>query len=348
MSKELDKVLSSWEAYAFSTNLDERNYDLCKAITEITQAAANKAAEEGELPALKFDVETSDELTDTQNQHVNNLRTLNELLICFSSWEPQVCVVGNVRAGDSVNAIRQAIAADRAARPVANKAEVEPAQSVSALLGEAPQADAGDLPLDVEFKQLADKILQATTNGTRLEALRSMAVLFDKQAEQNVPAATLSPLCGGKEADAAEKAAAYDELNRIAELHGFASAAAAIAVARRATQQAAAPADCSGTPSSCPDNEGYGCHCSAPGTPEAPKQPAHGHRDDYYLLANGRRLGLEPISRVRNMPNWVLAMELFATGSTSAHQICRDAGIDPDSTTIQRAAQLDGGKEGSD
>lgn len=38
-----------------------------------------------------------------------------------------------------------------------------------------------------------------------------------------------------------------------------------------AAQQAAAPVDCSGTPSSCPDNEGYGCHCSAPGTPEAPK-----------------------------------------------------------------------------
>ena len=86
---------------------------------------------------------------------------------------------------------------------------------------------------------------------------------------------------------------------------------------------------------------------SAPGTPEAPK-PAHGPRDDYYLLANGRRLGLEPISRVRNMPNWVLAMELFATGSTSAHQLCRDAGVDPDSTTTQRAAQLDGGQEGSE
>ena len=80
----------------------------------------------------------------------------------------------------------------------------------------------------------------------------------------------------------------------------------------------------------------------APGTPEAPKQPAHGHRDDYYLLANGRRLGLEPISRVRDMPNWVLAMELFATGSGSAYQICRDAGVDPEGTTIQRAAQLDG------
>jgi hypothetical protein len=81
--------------------------------------------------------------------------------------------------------------------------------------------------------------------------------------------------------------------------------------------------------------------------PEAPKKPAHGHRDDYYLPAIGRRLGLEPISRVRNMPNWVLAMELFATGSGSAYQICRDAGIDPEGTTIQRAAQLDGGQEGS-
>lgn len=83
---------------------------------------------------------------------------------------------------------------------------------------------------------------------------------------------------------------------------------------------------------------------SAPGTPEAPKKPAHGHRDDYYLLTNGRRLGLEPISRVRNMPNWVLAMELFATGSTSAHQLCRDAGLDPDSTTTQRVAQINGGE----
>jgi hypothetical protein len=87
---------------------------------------------------------------------------------------------------------------------------------------------------------------------------------------------------------------------------------------------------------------------SAPGTPEAPAELAHGHRDDYYLLANGRRLGLEPISRVRNMPNWVLAMELFATGSGSAYQICRDAGVDPEGTTIQRAAQLDGGQEGSE
>lgn len=67
--------------------------------------------------------------------------------------------------------------------------------------GEAPQADESSEPLDVEFKQLADTILQATTNGTRLEALRGMAALFDKQAAQNVPADTLSPLCGAQHAE---------------------------------------------------------------------------------------------------------------------------------------------------
>lgn len=66
------------------------------------------------------------------------------------------------------------------------------------------------------------------------------------------------------------------------------------------------------------------------------KQLAHGHRGDYYQLANARRIGLVPIERVKKMPNWVLAMELFATGSTSAHQICRDAGIDPDGYTVER------------
>lgn len=156
----------------------------------------------------------------------------------------------------------------------------------------------------------------------------------------------------GKEADAAEKAAAYDELNRIAELHGFASAAAAIAAARRAAQQAAAPGPlelrtCCDHPdcTTCAGRGGFYRMTapSAPGTPEAPKQPAHGHRDDYYLLANGRRLGLEPISRVRNMPNWVLAMQLFSTGSTSARQLCRDAGVHPDSTITHRAAAPKGG-----
>ena len=66
------------------------------------------------------------------------------------------------------------------------------------------------------------------------------------------------------------------------------------------------------------------------------KPLAHGHRSDYYLLANARRIGLLPIHQVVRMPNWALAHELFATGSTSAHQICVDAGIDPDATTMDR------------
>jgi hypothetical protein len=66
------------------------------------------------------------------------------------------------------------------------------------------------------------------------------------------------------------------------------------------------------------------------------KPLTHGHRDDWYLLVNARRIGLMPIHQVVRMPNWVLATELFATGSTSAHQICTDAGIDPDATTIHR------------
>jgi len=148
------------------------------------------------------------------------------------------------------------------------------------------------------------------------------------------PAATFSPLCGAQHAESGKEA--YQVFSHDSgEWYGVDEAQydRAHYSCRRvlAAQQAAAQ----GTVTD------YGT--SVPGTPEAPKQPAHGHRDDYYLLANGRRLGLEPISRVRNMPNWVLAMELFATGSSSAHQICRDAGIDPDSTTIQRATAPKGG-----
>jgi len=61
---------------------------------------------------------------------------------------------------------------------------------------------------------------------------------------------------------------------------------------------------------------------------------AHGHRTDYLLLANARRIVKREYQR---SPNWVVAMELFATGSTSAHQICRDAGIDPDGFKVVRA-----------
>jgi hypothetical protein len=80
---------------------------------------------------------------------------------------------------------------------------------------------------------------------------------------------------------------------------------------------------------------------SAPGTPEAPKKPAHGHRDDYLLMANARRIAARRFSIT---PNWAFAAELFATGSNSAHQICIGAGIDPDGHKVERAAQLDGGQ----
>lgn len=44
-----------------------------------------------------------------------------------------------------------------------------------------------------------------------------------------------------------------------------------------------------------------------------------------FLLANARRLfGCAP-----NLPNWVVAAELFALGSKSAITICREAGLDP-------------------
>jgi hypothetical protein len=36
-------------------------------------------------------------------------------------------------------------------------------------------------------------------------------------------------------------------------------------------------------------------------------------------------------------PNWVLAKELFAVGSTTANRLCREAGIDPDGFGMRRA-----------
>lgn len=57
-----------------------------------------------------------------------------------------------------------------------------------------------------------------------------------------------------------------------------------------------------------------------------------GHREPYYLLKNCRRL--LPRTKWNSKPNWVIAMELFATGSTSAREICREAGIDPDGLEV--------------
>ena len=54
-------------------------------------------------------------------------------------------------------------------------------ERIPAMAQPAP-ASTGRESLDVEFKRLADTILQATANGARLEALRSMAALFDSLA----------------------------------------------------------------------------------------------------------------------------------------------------------------------
>lgn len=62
----------------------------------------------------------------------------------------------------------------------------------------------------------------------------------------------------------------------------------------------------------------------------------HGHREPYYLMANCRRLLTHP--KWKSSPNWVIAKELFGCGSTSGWAICREAGIDGDSTTVERAA----------
>jgi hypothetical protein len=47
----------------------------------------------------------------------------------------------------------------------------------------------------------------------------------------------------------------------------------------------------------------------------------------FYIMANVRHL----LSGTKNLstPNWVLATQIFAVGSTSANQVCREAGIDP-------------------
>jgi hypothetical protein len=89
-------------------------------------------------------------------------------------------------------------------------------------------------------------------------------------------------------------------------------------------------------PCTYPSCQCAGEHCIKHNMPIAPSKPlTHGHREDYYLLANARRIVKRQYQR---SPNWVIAMELFATGSTSAHQICRDAGIDPDAYKVERAA----------
>ncbi|GAA0437150.1 hypothetical protein ACFOY5_10895 [Massilia aurea] len=205
----------------------------------------------------------------------------------------------------------------------------------------------------------------------------------EKHSGYVAPATSLSPLCGaqhaesGKEADAAEKAAAYDELNRIAELHGFASAAAAIAAARRVTQQATpAPRIIGGQPWSkeAEMTEGWlaaqqaaapeqfcdancvwtdhhkDCTISAPGTPEAPKPPFPISDDEIAALrrfwecaTDGEGYDVE-----KSMMQRLAEMGLVQRKS-GAYYMATDFGLYIlGEYTIQRAAQLDGGQEGSE
>lgn len=46
-----------------------------------------------------------------------------------------------------------------------------------------------------------------------------------------------------------------------------------------------------------------------------------------FMIRNVRRIACKDVKRERN---WVIALELFACGSTIAHHICRRAGIEPD------------------
>jgi len=50
---------------------------------------------------------------------------------------------------------------------------------------------------------------------------------------------------------------------------------------------------------------------------------------DALVMANARRL----IKKHRSMINWVLCMELFGLGSTSAIAKCKELGLDPDSNS---------------
>jgi hypothetical protein len=56
----------------------------------------------------------------------------------------------------------------------------------------------------------------------------------------------------------------------------------------------------------------------------------------FYVMANVRRI----LSAAYNKrtPNWVLAMEIFAVGSTSGNRICAEAGVDPDGYKIEKSA----------
>lgn len=59
-------------------------------------------------------------------------------------------------------------------------------------------------------------------------------------------------------------------------------------------------------------------------------------RRDARILANVRRI----VKKTR-MPNWVLAMETFGFGSTSAWEMCSRLGLDPESNVTSFFGMLD-------
>lgn len=57
----------------------------------------------------------------------------------------------------------------------------------------------------------------------------------------------------------------------------------------------------------------------------------------FYLMANVRGIASAEFRRAQN---WVLAMRLFAVGSTTAWAICKEAGIDPEATEVRKVAEI--------
>lgn len=47
----------------------------------------------------------------------------------------------------------------------------------------------------------------------------------------------------------------------------------------------------------------------------------------FYVMANVR--SMLSGAHAKRTPNWVLACNIFAVGSTTAMRVCREAGIDP-------------------
>jgi hypothetical protein len=192
--------------------------------------------------------------------------------------------------------------------------------------GEAPQADW----ISAVVRDVAELPDRDSPPGREDMMLVTVNELHDI-IERHAPVTSLSPLCGAQHAESGKEVPAWRDAHKkvypnfqqddLAAHVKLAWAEQEILQLRAAlaAQQAAAPADCSGTPSSCPDNEGYGCHCSAPGTPEAPA--------GYVIVP------IEPTERM-----------IYEGGIGRRDQMVDAADV---WRQMLRAAQLDGGQEGS-